>query len=169
MATLTIKAAPGTEDWVLNIDDAEKIAGWMRNDVTLEYWPRAKISEVWSRDSHTSDDPNREDLNFRGYSFATTDRGHVAVVFVDDVESYPSATFVVLHELAHLHAPPWTPGVNLSEAQVVEEEARADEVANRLMSTLLGYPEGPYEVRRQPNPLGRCCPMHLPKRFPLAG
>ncbi|KKK80113.1 hypothetical protein LCGC14_2826750 [marine sediment metagenome] len=157
---LTIVTEPGTEPWVLNPDDAQKIATWMRNDVTLEYWPRSRIAEAWGRDSGTSDDPERQDLNFRGYSFATPERGHVAVIFVDDIESYTSATFVVLHEMAHLHAPPWTPPTDITPEQLNEEEDRADEVANRLMSTLLGYPEGPYEVRRQANPGGRCCPMH---------
>jgi len=160
VAELTIKAAPGTEPWVLNEDDAEKIATWMRNDVTLEYHPRSQIKEVWGRDSHTSDEPGRQDTNFRGYSFGTTDRGYVAVIFVDQLESYPSATFVVLHELAHLHAPPWAPPMGMTDAQVQEEEERADEVANRLMSSLLGYPEGPYEVRLQ-NPQRPCCPRHF--------
>jgi hypothetical protein len=160
VAELTIVPEPGTEPWVLRPEDAKKVCAWMRNDVTLEYWPRSKIKEAWGRDSGTSDDPSRQDTNFRGYSFATVERGHVAVIFVDDIESYASATFVVLHEMAHLHSPPWAPAVNMDPEQLAEEEDRADEVANRLMSTLLGYPEGPYEVRRQANPVRRCCPMH---------
>lgn len=154
---------PGTEAWALKPADAERIARWVEKPIRIEYYPREMVEEVWSRDRHTNrGSMSREDLNFRGYSFATQERGYVAVIFVDHLEDYQSATFVVLHELAHLHMPPWGPRVEGTEEELEEEEDRADAVAARLMDDLLGYRPGVYEVvqLRSRNPMPRVCP-HL--------
>lgn len=166
-ADLSIVAYPGTEKWVLRPEDADRISRWMNTDVQLEYWPRDRVAEVWARDKAAAapdhaEEVEREGLQFRGYSFATKSRGHIAVIFVDHLEDYESATFVVLHELAHLHLPPWSPPIQRDDAEVDEEEDRADAVASALMEELLDYESGVREVSqaRAANPQRkmRCCP-----------
>lgn len=167
-AKLSVYAHPGTEAWAITSQDAQRIAGWLDKDVRVEYWPRDMVAQVWARDKHTDDAAaSRTDLSFRGYSFATKEAGNMAVVFVDHLEDYESATFVTLHELAHLHLPPWSPAVQRNIEQANAEEDRADAVAGKLMKELLGYREGVYEVcvlrenGRQLNPRPRCCPLHF--------
>jgi hypothetical protein len=168
----------------LRSEDAALVERWIDQDITVEYWPRERVEEAWVRDSGA--DPhaaNRDELQFRGYSFATKERGNVAVLFVDDIETYDSATFVLLHELVHLHLPSWSPPTQKTLAQVEEEEDRADAVAGALMEELLGYEFGIREVKRLPFGLGtrivlmdepdnvrvanpqlpvcRCCPMRM--------
>lgn len=166
-AKLTVYVHPGAESWAIRPQDADRIAGWIDKDVHLEYWPRSEVASVWARDKDTDETAaSRTDLSFRGYSFATPERGAVAVVFVDHLEDYESATFVTLHELSHLHLPPWSPAAQRTVEQANAEEDRADAVAGKLMKELLGYREGVYEVcilredGRQLNPRPRCCPMH---------
>lgn len=154
-ARLSITALPGAEEWALRPEDAELVSRWIDQDINVEYWPRERVQEAWVRDSGA--DPHAEDrdeLKFRGYSFATKERGNVAVVFVDDIETYESATFVLLHELTHLHLPSWSPAVQRTLAQVEDEEDRADATAGRLMRDLLGYDPGIREVKKYPFGLG---------------
>jgi hypothetical protein len=156
---LDIVTLPGTEPWALTDQDSERVARWLRHDVQLEYWPRDRVGEAWARDKG-ADTPERAakieaaGLPFRGYSFSTEERGCVAVIFVDKLEDYESASFVVLHELAHLHLPPW------SSEPTNEEEDRADLIASSLMNTLLDYAPGVREAKgsRSKNPRTRCCP-----------
>lgn len=148
---LEIVAYPGTEEWVLRPEDADRVARWLDMDVQLEYWPRERVAEAWARDKAAAAPDQAEEveaagLNFRGYSFATQTRGNVAVIFVDYLEDYESATFVVLHELAHLHLPPWAPPLDRSEIEIDEEEDRADAVAGTLMDALLDYDPGIREI-----------------------
>lgn len=165
---LRVVSYPGTNEWVLRPEDADRIARWLDMDVTLEYWPRDRVDEVWARDkvaaaADQAEEVEADGLNFRGYSFATRDRGNMAVIFVDDLEDYESATFVVLHELAHLHLPPWSPAVERDDTQIDEEEDRADTVAAALMDSLLGYEYGVRDIIqvRATNPKPRCCPRAI--------
>lgn len=165
---LTIAGPPEVAPWMLKPDDAAKVSRWCRHPITIEYWPRERIAEAWARDSGT--DPraaSRQILDFRGYSYANATYGEVAVVVVDQREDYLSATFVALHELAHLHLPPWSPPNASNDQQIDREEARADAVAARLMGQLLGYEEKVYEARgpdgRKANPPVPLCPAWVRK------
>lgn len=136
MPSLHLYAHPGTEEWVLKPDHADLVALWLRQDVILEYYPRSSIQEIWDRDKHAAAPGGAEameqaGLNFRGYSFKSPGQDARAVIFVDELEDYESATFVVLHELAHLHAPVWE-----NEDEPDEEEHRADVVAAMLSKSL---------------------------------
>lgn len=165
MPQLHLEAQPGTEPWVLKPNDAKLLEGYLARDTTIEYWPRSQIEEPWNRDKQHAPDPDkveRKNLNFRGYSFASEEAGAVAVIIVDERETYESALFVVLHELGHLHAPDWAPQIvhQHTPAEVAEEEARADTIASRMMG-VLGYPEGVYEAKaaRESNPPLTICPL----------
>lgn len=158
MAATIIQTAPqpGTDPWVLNPQDADLLGRWARRDARIEYWPRTRIHEPWNRDNHNANDKMAErteerGLNFRGYSFATKTEA-VAVIIVDDSEDYASALFVVIHELAHLHAPPVQGPESLEQS--LDEELRADAVAAKLMP-VFGYEEGVYEPQYWIRGLGR--------------
>lgn len=171
MTLLTVAAQPGTERWAMKPEDADLLGRYLRHDVRLEYWPRKRIDEVWFRDKHhTSEEGQKEmekrGLSFRGYSFADHS-GHVAVIVVDDLENYKSSLFVVLHEVAHLHAPKYFEELDSVPGDINEEEDRADEVAAKMMP-LFGHKEMVYEasywdpekLKRMANPgfPKRCCP-----------
>jgi len=142
---LTIVTQPGTEDWSMSDEHASLVAKNIvgTQPVRLEYWPRARAGQAWSRDRNrhpevlTAEgywyDPEHP-YNLRGYSFTTPTRGMVAVVFCDHREDYESATFVALHELAHL----------LVEERD-DDEIHADLIASAMMPEL-GYAEGVREA-----------------------
>jgi len=117
--------------------------------VRLEYWPRARAREVIGSDFDQHPDmPLLDgfwyepgfDQQLRGYSYRA-DWGRMAVVFVDARETYESATFVALHELAHLL-------VDDDD----DDEIHADLIASMMMRDL-GLPQRVLEALPAPRPV----------------
>ena len=65
-------------------------------DAVVEYHPRSAIRRVWA--SHHPGEP----LPVPENSFRAWSRAGRAVLFVDSSETYESALWLLLHELAHL-------------------------------------------------------------------
>lgn len=146
---LLVRKMPGTERWAINDEHAQIIADELigDQDIRLEYWPRARAGEAWARhrDVHPALGerpgyyyPIGMAEQLRGYSLVNQGEW-IAVVFVDEREDYESATFVALHELAHLLV-----------RDDDDDEIHADLIASAMMVSL-GYPEG----IREAQPKGR--------------
>ncbi len=93
---LTVHADPGTDPWVVRQADAQRIACMLAKDVIVEYHPRSAIQRVWSTRHGGAPLPVPE------HSFRAWSRDGRAVLFVDRSETYQSALWLLLHELAHL-------------------------------------------------------------------
>jgi hypothetical protein len=157
---LRIIEEAGTKPWSLSEGDARWIASLLgETPVQVEYWPRARAQEAFERDVDRHPDVYARDGYYyepcfanglRGYSFGLPeedgrDEVLIAVIFVDELETYESATFVVLHELAHLLVDPRD-----------DDELHADLIASVLMGQL-GYGEGIREAKKDKKPK-RCPP-----------
>lgn len=142
--TLQIKAWPGTEPWVLTADQAKRLSCLLTRNLEVEYVPRNQVGQVWRRDHAGREMP----VNL--YAFRAYSRGNKAVLFVDDTETQASATWLLLHELAHLELPsasllysayrsiPKPPNYLTNDAahESHPEEQLANHVATETMSKL---------------------------------
>lgn len=157
---LHVVTMPDTERWAMSDEHAQVVASRIigDRDIRLEYWPRCRAGEAWSRhrDAHPSMDetpgyhyPIDMAYQLRGYSLVSLQGEWIAVVFVDEREDYESATFVALHELAHLLV-----------REQDDDEIHADLIASAMM-TELGYPEGVLEAKPS---TGRPCPQSVAAR-----
>lgn len=145
---LEVITQPGTERWRLSPQHEHTIATRIvgPSNVRLEYWPRDRAHEVLASDFDRHPDMPMLDgywyepnfaQHLRGYSYGSGP-DQMAVVFVDRRETYASATFVVLHELAHLM---------MNDAD--DDEIHADLIAAMMMREL-GYPQKVIESMPEP-------------------
>ena len=95
-ATLQITAWPGAERWVPTQVQQRKIACLLSGTTVVEYVPRSRVADVWARD-HSGAPFTLNPFNFRAYA-----RGGRTTLFVDPTETQDSATWLLLHELAHI-------------------------------------------------------------------
>lgn len=129
---------------MLTGEQAKRLACLLTRDLVVEYVPRARVAEVWRRDHAGAPMPvNR-------YAFRAYSRGNRAVLFVDGTETRDSATWLLLHELAHLELPnagllhsayrwiPKPPGYLTNDAahESHPEEQLANRVATEIMPKL---------------------------------
>ena len=148
---LSVTVHPGAEKWAPSRQTAQKIACLLSRDVAVEYAPRSMLEAIWQRD-HGSP------LPVDRYAFRAYARGGRAVLFVDETETPASATWLLLHELAHLDLPNSRllfrayrsvdkPDGYLTDDVAHEahpEEQMANLVADQVLPTL-GYPAGRYD------------------------
>jgi hypothetical protein len=92
---MLVRAAPGTEPWAVRPEDAARISCLLSRDVRVDYWPRSSVRQVWLR-------RHGEPLTVDPWSFRAWSAGDRATLFVDGSETYESALWLLLHELAHL-------------------------------------------------------------------
>jgi hypothetical protein len=149
---LTVRFHPDAKRWVPPRAALDKLACSLSRDLEVEYWPRRLVGRVWERDH------GGEMLPVHRYAFRAYSRGNRAVLFVDETETMPSATWLLLHELAHLDltaAPlvqqayrsiPKPPGYLTTDAghEAHPEEQLANAVANQILPTL-GLPAHRYD------------------------
>jgi hypothetical protein len=148
---MVVRAAPGTESWAVRPEDARRIACLLTRDVRVDYWPRARVHEVWRR-------RHGQPLPVEPWSFRAWSSGDRATLFVDETETYESALWLLLHELAHLdlvssqllhrayRSVKKPPGYLSSDAahESHPEEQMANFVATSSMQ-LLGHPAFQYD------------------------
>ena len=95
-AALHITAWPGTERWVPPPEQRRKIACLLSGTTLVEYVPRSQVHRVWARD-HGGQPFPLNPYDFRAYA-----RSGRTTIFVDPTETQQSATWLLLHELAHI-------------------------------------------------------------------
>ncbi len=95
-ATLDIVAWPGAERWVPTATQRNRIACLLSGTTKVEYVPRSQVRSVWARDHGGAAMPLAP-FDFRAYA-----RPSRTTLFVDSTETQESATWLLLHELAHI-------------------------------------------------------------------
>ena len=145
MQAITVKRDPKTERWIPKAEHLRALEAVIDRPVTVHYHHRDDIRRVWADTHQGRPLPVPEDA-FR--AFVNNDAIHL---FVDDSETYESALWLLVHELAHtgvatsrlltaaLRA--WSPrdADYLSSDDAHEahfEEQVANHVANRTMLKL---------------------------------
>lgn len=89
---------PGTERWVPSPEVTRRLSELMKLPVVVEWIPRSWISQLWARDFAGKPFPGN-------YAFRAYSRGQNTKILVDDTETPESATWLLLHELAHTQLP----------------------------------------------------------------
>lgn len=149
---LTVRVHPEARPWAPPAATLKKLACMLTRDLEVEYWPRRMVGAVWARDH------DGRPLPVDRYAFRAYSRGNRAVLFVDETETEPSATWLLLHELGHLDLPgarlvhrayrsmPRPPGYLTTDAghEAHAEEQLANTVANQIFPQL-GYPAARYD------------------------
>lgn len=98
MATsgLQVTVHPGTEQWVPTHNALETLGRALKVPVRVEFIPRSRVREIWSRD-HPRADSFPGDYAFRAYT-----KDKLVRLFVDQTETRDSALWLLVHELAHV-------------------------------------------------------------------
>lgn len=149
---LTVNAHPDARAWVPSSAVLSKLACMLSRDLTVEYWPRRMVGAIWARDH------DGQPLPVDPYAFRAYSRNGKATLFVDNTETEPSATWLLLHELGHLELPGARlvhrayrsvprPANYLTSDEGHEahaEEQLANTVANQVFP-MLGYPAARYD------------------------
>jgi hypothetical protein len=150
LQAITVKRDPKTEKWLPRPEHLRALEAVIDRPVTVHYHLRSNIRQVWEDTHQGRPLPVSEDA-FR--AFVSNDAVHL---FVDDSETYESALWLLVHELAHTGVATsrlltsalrsWSPRPKdyLSSDDAHEahfEERVANHVADRTMAKL-GLPTG---------------------------
>jgi hypothetical protein len=144
---ISVRVHPEAQPWVIPPDRLSRLACMLGRDVTVEYWPRRMVGQIWKRDH------GGKPLPVHPYAFRAYSRGNQSVLFVDDTETPASATWLLLHELAHVdlagarlvhrayRSMPHPPGYLTTDEghEAHPEEQLANATADRIFPQL-GYP-----------------------------